>query len=150
MCLGLRELPDILAVLLNNGICSRTGKQLLKKETVDEMFSNHIPHLRPLSEKHMPSSKPDLTNSGTGLQPTVKGDRQGWGLSFLLSGGATGRSMSTAQWSGLPNLRWWCDRENGVAGIICTQILPFGDAQIFQLAQDVEAEIYNGLLMKHK
>lgn len=27
--------------------------------------------------------------------------------------------------AGLPNLFWWCDRENGVAGIIATQILPF-------------------------
>ena len=27
--------------------------------------------------------------------------------------------------AGLPNLFWWCDRENGIAGIIATQILPF-------------------------
>jgi hypothetical protein len=53
--------------------------------------------------------------------------------------------MGTGQWSGLPNLRWWCDREQGVAGIICAQILPFGDAQVFQLADDVEAEVYKGL-----
>lgn len=30
-----------------------------------------------------------------------------------------------ADGAGLPNLFWWCDRENGVAGIIATQILPF-------------------------
>ena len=60
---------------------------------------------------------------------------------------ATGRGKDTAWWAGesfssqgwwavrmnadvegdagLPNLFWWCDRENGVAGIIATQILPF-------------------------
>ena len=27
--------------------------------------------------------------------------------------------------TGLPNLFWWWDRENGIAGIIATQILPF-------------------------
>ena len=27
--------------------------------------------------------------------------------------------------AGLPNLFWWCERENGIAGILATQILPF-------------------------
>lgn len=117
----------------------------MKKHTVDEMFHDQIRNLPPLCEKYISDAKPDLTNSSTGLHPTVAGDRQGWGLTFMLSGGSTGRSVRTAQWSGLPNLFWWCDRENGVAGIICAQILPFGDAQVFQLYQDVEAGIYKGL-----
>jgi hypothetical protein len=117
----------------------------LKKDTVEEMFRNQIANLPPLSEKHIPDAKPDLTKAGTGLYPTVAGDRQGWGLTFLLSGGSTGRSVRTAQWSGLPNLYWWCDRDNGLAGMVCAQILPFGDAQVFQLYQDVETGVYRGL-----
>ncbi|KAJ5329851.1 hypothetical protein N7452_010241 [Penicillium brevicompactum] len=136
---------QILAVLLNDGTSPSTGKQLLKKPTVDEMFSDQVGNLPPLAEKYIPNPKPDLINAGTGFHPTVEGDRQGWGLTFLLSGGNTGRSLGTAQWSGLPNLFWWCDRENGVAGMICAQILPFGDAQVFKLYQEVEADIYKGL-----
>ncbi|KAJ6071664.1 hypothetical protein N7499_009678 [Penicillium canescens] len=136
---------QILAILLNDGTSPSTGSQLLKKDTVDEMFRDQIANLPPLSEKYIPDAKPDLTNSGTGLHPTVAGDRQGWGLTFLLSGGLTGRSVGTAQWSGLPNLYWWCDRDNGLAGIVCAQILPFGDAQVHQLYQDIEAGVYKGL-----
>jgi len=132
-------------MLLNDGTSPNTGKQLLKKSTVDEMFRNQIEDLPPLSEKYMGDAKPDLTNASVGLHPTVAGDRQGWGLTCLLSGGATGRSVRTAQWSGLPNLYWWCDRENGVAGMICAQVLPFGDAQVAQLYRDVEAAVYKGL-----
>lgn len=117
----------------------------MKKQTVDEMFTDQISHLPPLREKHMGSSKPHLIRPSVGLHPTAPEDRQGWGLTFLLSGGSTGRSVGTAQWSGLPNLRWWCDREKGVAGMICTQVLPFGDAQLFQLSQSVEEEVYAGL-----
>lgn len=136
---------EILAVLLNDGTSPTTGKQLLKKPTVDEMFSDQIGNLPPLAEKYVPNPKPDLINAGTGFHPTVEGDRQGWGLTFLLSGGNTGRSVRTAQWSGLPNLFWWCDRENGVAGMICAQILPFGDPHVFKLYQDIETDVYKGL-----
>jgi hypothetical protein len=63
----------------------------------------------------------------------------------MLSGGATGRSAGTSHWAGLPNLWWWCDREKGVAGFICTQVLPFVDAQVLGLWVGVEAEVYKAL-----
>ncbi|GMF76745.1 unnamed protein product [Aspergillus oryzae] len=133
--------------ILLNGTSPTTGKQLLKKETVDEMFRNQIENLPPLAEKYFPDAKAEFVQSGLGLHPTVEGDRQGWGLTFLLSGGSTGRSIGTAQWSGVANLRWWCDREKGVAGFICSQVLPYGDEQLFQLSQDVETEVYKGLAL---
>ena len=40
---------------------------------------------------------------------------------------------------------WWCDREYGVAGMVCTQILPFADAQVLGLWAQVEAEVYKAL-----
>ncbi|KNG80916.1 beta-lactamase family protein [Aspergillus nomiae NRRL 13137] len=70
------DYSQILAVLLNNGTSPRTGKQLLKKETVDEMFRNQIENLPPLSEKHFPDAKADLSHSSIGIHPTVEGDRQ--------------------------------------------------------------------------
>ncbi|KAJ5658261.1 uncharacterized protein N7484_001910 [Penicillium longicatenatum] len=140
-----QEYCQILAVLLNDGTSPTTGSQLLKKQTVDNMFCDQIAHLPPLCEKYLSDAKPDLAGPSTGLHPTVEGDRQGWGLTFLLSGGSTGRSVGTAQWSGLANLFWWCDRENGVGGMVCAQVLPFGDEKVFNLFQDVEAAVYKGL-----
>lgn len=64
---------------------------------------------------------------------------------MLSNGGVTGRSKSTAHWCGLSNCFWWCDPENEVAGILTTQILPFGDANVMQLWFGVEAQVYAGL-----
>jgi hypothetical protein len=49
-------------------------------------------------------------------------------------------------WAGLANLWWWADRDNGVAGIVCTQILPFADAKVLGLWADVEKEVYKAIL----
>ena len=64
---------------------------------------------------------------------------------MMSNGGVTGRSNSTAHWAGLANLWWWADREKGVAGLVCTQILPFADANVLGLWGSVEYEIYKAL-----
>jgi hypothetical protein len=64
---------------------------------------------------------------------------------MLSNGGATGRSTGAGFWAGLSNVWWWCDRENGIAGMVCTQILPFGDPQVLGLWVGVEAEMYKAL-----
>lgn len=133
-------------MLLNNGTCPKTGSKLLSKKTVDEMFANQIPQFPNYSRQGIAAAKPDLTNHIGELYPVSGDPPQGWGLTFMLSnGGATGRSKSTAHWAGLPNLWWWADREKGVAGIICTQILPFADLKVLGLWGAVEAEIYKAL-----
>ena len=38
---------QVLAALLNDGESPNTGARILKKETVDEMFTNQIPNVRP-------------------------------------------------------------------------------------------------------
>ncbi|KAI1085164.1 beta-lactamase family protein [Whalleya microplaca] len=141
-----QEYAQVLAVLLNDGTCPRTGVQLLRKETVDEMFRNQIPNFPNFGRQGIPDAKPDLTNPLPDLYPVPGNPPQGWGLTFMLSnGGATGRSKSTAFWAGLANCWWWCDREIGVAGMVCTQILPFADAQVLGLWAGVEAEVYKAL-----
>lgn len=133
-------------MLLNDGTCPRTGVQLLRKETVDEMFRNQIPNFPNASRQSIPAAKPDLTNPIGELYPVAGNPPQGWGLTFMLSnGGATGRSKTTGHWAGLANLWWWCDRENGVAGLVCTQILPFADAKVLGLWVGIEAEVYKAL-----
>ncbi|KAJ5165282.1 Beta-lactamase-like protein [Penicillium coprophilum] len=141
-----QEYCKVLAVLLNDGTCPKTGNKLLRKETVDEMFSNQIPQFPNYSRQGIPDAKPDLTNPVPEFYPVSGNPPQGWGLSFMLSnGGPTGRSNSTGHWAGLPNLWWWVDREKGVAGMFCIQILPFADAKVNGLWGAIEAEIYNAL-----
>lgn len=134
---------EILATLLNNGTSPITGKRILETTTVDEMFRNQIPNLPNFAAQGIPPSKPDLTNEIAHLYPSPT--PQGWGLTFMLTGGSTGRSEGTAHWAGLANLWWWCDREKGVAGMICTQLLPFADPQVWSLWLDVESAVYRGL-----
>ncbi|POR34418.1 Acyltransferase LovD [Tolypocladium paradoxum] len=140
-----QEYCRLLAVLLNDGACPLTGTRLLLKETVDEMFRNQIPDFPNYGRQGIAAAKPDLTNPVAELYPVAGNPPQGWGLTFMLSGGATGRSAGTGHWAGLPNLWWWCDRDKGVAGIVCTQVLPFGDAQVLDLWVKVESEVYKGL-----
>jgi hypothetical protein len=109
------------------------------------MFRNQIPEFPNFGTQGVPDSKPDLTNPIPVLYPPPPTGVQGWGLTFMLTGGATGRSPSTGHWAGLPNLWWWCDRENGVGGMVCTQIFPYADVPVLNLWVDIEAEVYKAL-----
>lgn len=93
-----REYVQILAVLLNDGVSPTTGARLLQKSTVDDMFTNQIPSFPDFGRKGIPAAKPDLTNAVPDLYP---GKNQGWGLTFMLSDGPTGRSNGTAHWAGV-------------------------------------------------
>ncbi|KAF5862166.1 hypothetical protein ETB97_012063 [Aspergillus alliaceus] len=138
-----RDYCQILATLLNDGISPTTNQQILRKATVDMMFQNQIPQFPQFASQEIPPSKADLTNRIPHLYPSTT--PQGWGFTCMLTGGATGRSTYTGHWAGLANLWWWCDREKGVAGMVCTQILPFADAQVLGLWIDVESLVYQGL-----
>ncbi|KYK57373.1 hypothetical protein DCS_04382 [Drechmeria coniospora] len=140
-----QEYCRIIGVLLNDGTCPRTGVKLLEKATVDEMFSNSIPQFPQFGRQGMPSTKPELTNTIPDIYPTVGNTTQGYGLTFMLTGGSTGRAEGTAGWAGLPNLYWWADRQNGIGGMVCTQILPFGDAKVIGMWLALEAAVYQAL-----
>lgn len=137
-----REYCQILATLLNDGESPTTGARILQKATVDAMFQNQIPKFPKFGTQGIPPAKADLTNEIPSLYP---GEEQGWGLTFMLSDGPTGRSKTTGHWAGLPNLFWWCDRDQGVAGIIATQVLPFADPQVLGLWVNFESGVYSGL-----
>ncbi|KAE9374935.1 beta-lactamase/transpeptidase-like protein [Stipitochalara longipes BDJ] len=141
-----RDYCQILATLLNNGTSPTTGAQILTEATVEEIFRNQIKAFPSFGRQGIPAAKPDLTNAILDLYPVPGNPAQGWGLTMMLSnGGATGRSTSAGFWAGLPNLWWWCDREKGVAGIICTQILPFADSKVLGMWVDIESKIYAAL-----
>ncbi|PKS05633.1 hypothetical protein jhhlp_008152 [Lomentospora prolificans] len=140
------ERKEVLAVLLNDGTCPRTGVQILQKETVDVMFGNNAPKFPNFGRQGIPAAKPDLTAAIPDIYPVEGQPPQGWGLTFMLTnGGPTGRSRGTAMWAGLANLWWWCDREKGVAGMVCTQILPFVDLKVLGMWFELETEVYKAL-----
>jgi len=140
-----QEYAQILAMLLNDGTSPTTGARILQPSTVEEMFRNQIPEFPNFGRQGIPASKPWLTNPLPDIYPIPKDEPQGWGLTFMLTSGTTGRSPGTATWAGLPNLWWWCDRTKGVAGIICSQVLPFVDPKVVGLWHTVEAGVYAAL-----
>lgn len=135
----------MLAVLLNDGTCPRTGAKLVEKATVDEMFRNQVPAFPNLGRQAIPAANPELTNPISELYPVPGDPPQGWGLTFMITASPTGRSGNSGWWAGLPNLFWWCDREHGVAGIVCSQILPFADASVMGMWGALESAVYRGL-----
>ena len=92
------------------------------------MFENQIPDFPNFGRQGIPDAKPEYTNPLPDLYPQPKEQEQGWGLTFMLTihPTATGRGKNAGFWAGLANLFWWCDREKGIAGMIATQIVPFG------------------------
>ncbi|MCJ1231265.1 hypothetical protein MMC12_007942 [Toensbergia leucococca] len=141
------EYCEILATLLNNGTSPTTGAQILLPTTVAQMFTNQISEFPDFGRQGVPAAKPDLTNPIPDLYPQPRELAQGWGLTFMLTMHPlpTGRGANAAWWAGLPNLFWWCDRENGVAGIVASQILPFADAEVLGLWAKVEEMVYGEL-----
>ncbi|EON62562.1 beta-lactamase [Coniosporium apollinis CBS 100218] len=142
------EYCQILATLLNNGTHPKSGAQILKKETVDTMFENQIPQFPDFARQGIPAAKPDQTNPAPELLPQEGNPPQGWGLTFFLTStelGMTGRAPNSAWWAGLANLFWWADREKGVAGMIASQVLPFGELQVMGQWFACEKAVYDSL-----
>ncbi|KAI9715208.1 MAG: hypothetical protein M1828_001034 [Chrysothrix sp. TS-e1954] len=142
-----REYVKIIGALLNDGTSPDTGKQILKKETVDEMFTNQIPSMPNFGRQGVPASKPEQTNPIPDLYPQAGNPAQGWGLTFMLTleDGPTGRGKNTAWWAGIVNLFWWADREKGVGGMIASQLLPFADMNMLGAYVGCEKHVYDGL-----
>ena len=122
--LTLRE--EILTELLNDG-----GK-LLSPTSTDLLFTNQLdlssPAFADFSRTLIPAAKPHLTNPIPELYPQPHDQPQGWSFAGLnvIHPGPAGRGKESVQWAGLANLFWWVDREKGVAGMIASQVLPFG------------------------
>ncbi|KAB8219274.1 beta-lactamase/transpeptidase-like protein [Aspergillus novoparasiticus] len=143
---SIREFSKILVALLNDGCSPQTGQQILFPGTVKEMFTNQIHQHPDFARQPLSAVKPDLVSPSEELYPLCPSPTpQGWGLTFMISPSVTGRSDTTAHWSGLSNIFWWCDRERGVAGIVASQVLPFVDPEAGLLWASVEAAVYEGL-----
>jgi hypothetical protein len=47
----------------------------------------------------------------------------------------------TLSWGGLPNLKWFLNREHGVAAIYASQVLPSGDKLSIELSNSFFSEV---------
>ena len=133
--------PDylrFLRALLNGG--SLDGARVLKPETVALMGENHMGALNVLP---MRTADPAASNH-VELFP---GMTKKWGLSFLINteDAPTGRSAGSLCWAGLRNTYFWLDPKKRVAGVLLTQILPFGDPTVLGLLDAFEGEVYKAL-----
>lgn len=140
------DYAQIISVLLNDGTHAPTGAQILKKETIEEMFSNQIPDMPNFGRTPINPPKPEYSNALPELYPEDHEIPQGWGLTFFLHlrDGAV-HSKGTGWWAGLANLFWWADRTRGIGGMIATQILPFGDGKVLGLWGQIEHGLNSAL-----
>ena len=126
----------LLRMLMSGGTFD--GVPILQPETVRLMAENHIGEL--LVEP-MQSCQPASSNH-VELFP---GMPKKWGLSFLINteAGPAGRSAGSLCWAGLYNSYYWMDPSARVAGVIMTQILPFGDSAVLGLLDALEQGVYS-------
>ncbi|KAL1301928.1 hypothetical protein AAFC00_002389 [Neodothiora populina] len=143
-----RDYCQIVAVLLNGGVHAPSGMRILEAKTVANMLENQISEHPDFARDVGPACKPSLVNSAAETYPQPHEQPQGWGMSFfrLLHPSHTGRSGNTVWWSGLANLIWWADVENGVGGMVASQILPFNDPDVFACHEELEIALYEGIV----
>ncbi|THU92257.1 putative penicillin-binding protein [Dendrothele bispora CBS 962.96] len=127
------DYAKLLAALLRN------DGTLLKKETVDLMFTPQLPDTKYMIE-YMKANPTQYT-----LLSALPFDADwNWGLGGMLRmKDAVGkRKALSLHWGGLPNLSWWIDRSSEVFGLYATQIVPFGDIPSTDLFSRFEETVY--------
>jgi methyl acetate hydrolase len=127
-----------LQALMHGGVLD--GQRILRAETVAMMGQNHMGGLNVLPMK---SSDPQLSND-VDLFP---GMPKKWGLSFLINTRDVpgGRSAGSLAWAGLNNTYYWLDPSRMVAGVLMTQILPFGDRAVLDALDAFETAVYRSV-----
>jgi methyl acetate hydrolase len=138
LCSTARDYLTFLRMLLAGG--QFNGARTLRAETVATMFQNHM---GALLVEPMHSAVPAVSND-VDLFP---GMPKTWGLSFLINTepGPAGRSAGSLAWAGLYNSYYWLDPVRQIAGVIFTQILPFGDPIVLDLLDSFERVLYDSL-----
>lgn len=133
-----RDYLRFLMMLLNKG--SLDGVEVLKPGTVDMMLSNHIGDL-------------EVVNLQT-VNPAVTADAEFFpgmskkhSLATMINADAA-RGMRSGQshcWAGALNTYFWFDPNDGVAGVILMQSLPFADPRCIDVLVEFEKAVYGGI-----
>jgi CubicO group peptidase (beta-lactamase class C family) len=104
------------------------GVRILREDTLTEALSNQIGDL---TIGKITTVDPGSSNDVEFLPGTTKK----WSLLGMRNVEETpgGRSAGSLFWAGLANSYYWVDRDKGNAGVLFTQILPFGDHAVLEL-----------------
>jgi CubicO group peptidase (beta-lactamase class C family) len=127
---------------LLQSICADDGK-LLKKETVDYMFQDHL-SAASKAELNNRLKIPEIRDVFGGV-PGGMEITYGLGGMIYLKDVEGGRRAGSMAWGGYPNLVWFVDRKAGVNGIAGTQICPPGDPKNNSLVHLFEKELYKSV-----
>ena len=124
-----------LRMILNGGTLD--GARILKDDTVVLMTQNQVGDLRAGA----------LTSADASMSTVFDlfpDQHTGWGLGFLINPEpAPGRrAAGSLSWAGLANTHYWIDPASNRAGLMLTQIFPFGDAAVMSLLADFETAVY--------
>jgi CubicO group peptidase (beta-lactamase class C family) len=132
-----RDHGRFLQALLRGG--ELDGQRILKPETVDLMFTDHLDGI--VQPEVLHSAVPQLINDVPSLPI-----RQGWGLGLHVRHETIPgmRRAGSGDWAGLFNCYYWVDRDSGVSAALLTQVLPFFDAGVVETALGVELSLYAG------
>ncbi|MCW2998988.1 MAG: serine hydrolase [Solirubrobacterales bacterium] len=132
-----RDHGRFLQALLRGG--ELDGQRILKPETVDLMFTDHLDGI--VQPEILHSAVPQLINDVPSLPI-----RQGWGLGLHVRHETIPgmRRAGSGDWAGLFNCYYWIDRDSGVSAALLTQVLPFFDAGVVETALGVELSLYAG------
>lgn len=133
-----RDYMKLLRMWLNDG--AGDHGRVLKPETVRWATRNGLENQRVTT----------LTGIDSALSNDVEffpGQPKSWAYTFMVNDeqAPTGRPAGALGWGGLPNLYYWIDRQNGIAGLWATQVLPFCDTVSFDAYLDFETTVYRNL-----
>jgi len=133
--------PDYLRfcrMILNDGMFD--GTRLLAPATVAGMSRNQ---LGAASVTKMRSVDPAFANE----VEFFPGIEKKWSTAFMINTARapTGRSAGSLAWAGVANTYYWIDPAAGIAGVMLTQLLPFGDAGVLDLFEAFESAVYAGV-----
>ncbi|RAO67047.1 uncharacterized protein BHQ10_003059 [Talaromyces amestolkiae] len=116
---------DFVAVLAD---LVSSSPQLLKEETIEEMFKPQMPTDGPGVEMLL-----KLRVAWDAVAGPISPEYVNHGLGGLLCTGPvpeTKQPCKTLAWGGATNVIWWANRELGVAGFFATQQAPFGNETV--------------------
>lgn len=119
----------------------RDDEIILKKSTTAEMFK---PQISPQAAHHMCTSLICSEASQGTFNSQAIGQKLNWGLGGLLieEDIEGGKKKGCLTWSGLPNLLWSVDKEEGLACLYAGNVFPFGDKKSHEMQQEFERDMY--------
>jgi methyl acetate hydrolase len=114
------------------------GARVLRPETIAELGQNQM---GAVNVAVMRTTNPAVSNDFE----VFPGMAKKWGLAGLLTTeDVPGRRAAGCwSWAGLFNTYFWVDPTRGIAGVLLTQLLPFGDNAVLDLLDQFERAIYS-------